>query len=195
MSAPRSAVFVPVVAFVFAMALIPSGLDGQAPTLEPGARVRLTQSSGERHEGTLQAIGSDSARLTGSRGTLVSVPLSDLSRIEVSLGRRRQFWKHLGLTAVGLAVLGGAAGGASYEPCDESVLFGCLLSPGSQGEAFAWGAMLGGVVGVPAGIVVGAAVRREEWAPVQREGVQPRQVPVRPTLGRGVGLAATVTLR
>jgi hypothetical protein len=175
---------------ILALGLLPRHLESQA--LEPGSRVRLTQASGARHQGILHAIETDSVRLTGARGGLVAVSLADVERVEVSLGRRRQFWKHLGMTAVGLALVGGGVAASTYEPCNEDVLFGCLMEPESRGEAFFWGAIVGGAVGVPAGVVVGAAVRQEQWQPVNHPAVRPRQVSIRPIVGNRIGASATL---
>lgn len=180
-------------AFLVAIAILllhPMRLEGQVP--EPGARVRLTHVSGERVQGTLQELGADSARLVATSGTPVVVSLAEVRRIEVSLGRRREFWKHLGMTAMGLSAVGGVLAASSYEPCDEDVLFGCLLSPESRSEAFLWGALVGGVTGIPAGVVVGAAVKREQWRAVSQPAAQPVQVSFRPILGSRIGASATL---
>lgn len=191
MPAFRVAALPAALAIATTLALLPAALEGQA--LEPGARVRLTQANGARFQGILEAIEADSARITAAEGKRVALPLADVHRVEVSLGQRRQFWKHLAVTVASMAAVGGAIGGATYEPCDEDVLFGCLLSPGDRGEAVVWGAMLGGAAGVPVGIVVGAAVRREQWARVSHPAGRPRQVSIRPIIGERIGASATLS--
>ena len=89
MIAARTAASPAVLIVSLALVLLPIGLGAQA--LEPGARVRLTQSSGARHQGILQAIEPDSARLTGTRGQSVAVSLASVERVEVSRGRQRQY--------------------------------------------------------------------------------------------------------
>lgn len=177
-----------------AIALSLRPLDLGAQVLEPGVRVRVTQANGIRHDGIFQGLEADSARITASRGAMVAIPLSDVRRLEVSTGRHRRFWKNFGLATAGAAALGAGISAATYEPCNDEVLFGCLVSPSSRTEAFMWGAVAGGMIGVPVAVVVGAAVRQEQWAPVFHRLVAPARVSVRPVLGRRVGAVATITL-
>lgn len=186
----RPAACAAVFTVALALVLLPAGLESQA--LEPGARVRLTQASGARQQGTLQVIEADSARLARARGTTVAVSLADVERVEVSLGRHRQFWRNFGLTTMGLAAAGGGIGAATWTPCHDEGWFSCMFVPESRSQAMLAGAVVGGLVGIPVGIVVGAAVRREQWAPVQQEGVRPRQVSFRPILGNRIGASATL---
>lgn len=181
---------VPAIFAAAALTLVPMTLAAQA--LEPGARVRLTHAGGARHQGRLQGIEADSARLTAGDGRLVAVPLADVERVEVSLGRRRQFWRNFGLTTMGLAALGGGVGAATWTPCEEEGWFSCMFVPESRGQAMLAGSVVGALVGIPVGVVVGAAVRREQWAPVQPQGVRPRQVSIRPIIGERIGASATL---
>lgn len=191
MIAIRTAASAAVLIASLALVLLPIGLGAQA--LEPGARVRLTQSSGARHQGILQTIEPDSARLTGTRGQSVAVSLASVERVEVSRGRQRQFWRNFGLTTMASAVAGGGIGAATWTPCEEDGWFSCMFVPESRSQAMLAGAVVGGLVGIPIGVVVGAAVRQEQWAPVQHEGVRPRQVSIRPSFVGGVGFAAELT--
>lgn len=180
----------PSVLAVAVLAFLPMTAQGQAP--EPGSRVRLTQSSGARHQGTLQVIESDSARLAGKDGRVVALSLADVERMEVSLGRRRQFWRNFGLTTMGLSALGGGVGAATWTPCDDEGWFSCMFVPESRSQAMLAGAVVGGLVGIPVGIVVGAAVRSEQWARVQPEGMRTRQLSIRPIVGNSIGASATL---
>lgn len=175
-----------------ASAMLPQSAGAQA--LEPGVRVRVTQANGFRQAGTLQALDTAAAHVVAAGGAPVAIPLADVTRLEVSLGTQRQFWRNLALTAGGLTLLGGGLSAATYQPCESDALFGCLLSPESRSEAFMWGAFVGGIVGVPVGLAVGAFVRHERWAPVEHPVVPQRRLTVRPAIGRRVGLSATLVL-
>ena len=133
MIAARTAASPAVLIVSLALVLLPIGLGAQA--LEPGARVRLTQSSGARHQGILQAIEPDSARLTGTRGQGVAVSLASVERVEVSRGRQRQFWRNFGLTTMASAVAGGGIGAATWTPCEEDGWFSCMFVPESRSQA------------------------------------------------------------
>lgn len=180
------------VALIVAAALVfgPTSVHGQAP--EPGSRVRLTHAGGARHQGTLQLIEADSARVAEKDGRVVALSLADVERIEVSLGRQRQFWRNFGLTTLGMSALGGGVGAATWTPCEAEGWLSCMFVPESRGQAMLAGAVVGGLVGIPVGIVVGAAVRREQWRPVQPDGIRPRQLSVRPIVGNRIGASATL---
>jgi len=145
--------------------LVAPVLHGQvAPTLTPGARVRVwAPPTAEGHEGTFEAIDTVTVRaLLWRRAALVgrerslaqisdTIPLSSVQRLEV-FERRRSHGRVI-LRSLGGAVVGTALGwwiidGSRNENrCDGGSL--CFANAGS-------GAMIGGVVGLALGAYAGA---------------------------------------
>ena len=73
-----------------------------------------------------------------------------ISRMDVSGGKHRNAFRGLGLGFVGGFVAGAILGATGYEPGAFAVL----------------GGMYGGALGAFAGLVLGTAVRSENWIPV-----------------------------
>lgn len=158
--------------------LFATGIHGQVlPPPVLGQTVRITIQDGFRREGVLRAITSDSLTIEIGKGAWPrTYALADLRRIEEKTGTflsARTFLVTVGVTAV----VGGLLGTIAYQPCHDQGFMACFMAPESRGEAIAWGAIAGGVVGLPLGLALMSTVR---W--------EPRMVPERPP-SVGLGLA------
>lgn len=173
------------VALVF---LVSATADAQAPAINAGARVRVTSKVHDynRRVATVSAVRRDSLVLFMKKGNSATVALSDIDRMQVSVGRRRMVLR--GMLAGGLigAVTGAAAGAATYEECKDQI---CFLTPVSAGEAAAGGATILGVVGVAVGGVIGALVTTDRWGPATVPGT----ISVAPSPGGRVAVGLTRT--
>lgn len=157
-------------------------------------RIRITTGGGPRLVGTLASVSSDTLRFTSTDGVMHALPLHAVVRVEESLGRQRRFWKHLALTVAGSGLVAGVLTAATYEPCEPQGFMDCFMAPESQAQAFALGALGGMVIGVPVGIVVGAAARPERWARMEIGPSGLRRVSIRPSGGPGAGVAASYAI-
>ena len=164
----------------------------QAPA-DSGARVRISYANGPRLIGTLHAMTADSVRIVPEIGNAVlSFARRDITTLEVSTARRRRFWRHLAI-AVGVAGGTGATiAAATWEPCVSTEFLGCMLYPESRGEAFTMGLLVGVGLGAPVGVLIGALVKVDDWAPVSQGPGGKRRTSLRPTAGSRPGLAVSV---
>jgi len=141
------------------------------PNLLPGARIRVTASAPSRRvTGTLISVEGDSLRLAvGTRDT-VGVPVSAVTRLEESRGRRANYTKGaligggVGLAVgigVGLLVDYGRSLGCESISCNQA---------SSLGGAMAIGGLAGAGVGAGVGALLAGAFPKERWQPVVRPG-------------------------
>lgn len=169
-----------------------------APSLEPGARLRLTYpcppdgaptAGQERSEcrsvGTLVRIHADTIALAAS-GASVSHGLSAVSRVEVSRGYRAHR-----LAAAGAGFLLGAGvtfavlnSGGSTSLCNQSENQDAISSSECLGLT-----ALGGLVGTGLGAIIGGWIRTERWEDVPLERVR---ISLTPPTGSRFGLAVAV---
>ena len=168
---------------------MPGGLTAQTvPPLEPGSRVRVSvRRIGSdllvRKVGSLLAVRRDSLFLkeAGTNDSTV-VALTQVSRIEVSRGRRGHT-----LQGMGIGLLAGAGFGAliGYASGDDEAGFLSF----SAGDKAVLGGMGGGILGTLIGAIGGSA-RTDSWVdvPVRRVNIG-----LLPTRSRGAGLGVTVT--
>jgi hypothetical protein len=174
-----------VVAVLVTAFLVPSEVwaQEQAGTISPvtvGSRVRVQAPTFPKGQVEGLVMQMDDKSLLVSADDRIPVRLSrqDITRIEVSTGRKRQWLKGLMIgTSIGgvLGALADVTPAGSY--CDFCV--------NSKGEAVAYGALGGAVWG--AGI--GALFKADHWNSVPLERVR---VSLAPTRGRGVRLSASV---
>ena len=160
----------------------------------PGDRIRITQADGTVVAGTLATWSANAVRLSPDRlGGTVDIPAETIDVFETSLSRETNFAKHFANTVGFVAAAGGVIGAATWSPCEPTTLFGCVGASNSRGQAFLVGAgVLGIALGVPIGVLRGFGVKDERWRPV---ALPPRTEPglaIRPLIGNGVGLAASM---
>lgn len=189
MASPALRILLPMSALALASAAIAP--DASAQALEPGMRIRVTGTDGSKRVGTVGAVQHDTVRFTAPSGATFVVATADVARLELSMGKQRNFVGNFVTTTVGFMALGGAIGAATWSDCD-SAGWGCMFTPGSRTDALLAGALVGGLVGVPAGIVVGAASRPERWERIKQQRDTTRQVSIRPILGNRIGASATL---
>jgi hypothetical protein len=102
--------------------------------------------------GTLTDKTGDLLIVSGADGRRTwQVPTSSLETLEVSAKQTRTFGRAIPISMAAFGGFGGLLFAATYEPCTGL----CILGPGSEGEAFAWGLVAGALVGLPVGLLWG----------------------------------------
>lgn len=157
--------------------------------LTSGTKVRFEVGEGGRREARVISFRRDTLRAVQSGGSEMAYPVETIRKLEAVNGRRRPILKGVMIgTAIGV-VVGGLAGAASYEPCESTEFFGCLLTPESRAQQAAVGAVLAGVSGLVIGGIVGL-IPRDRWEPVALDGRSVRVGARRlPRGAQGIGLA------
>jgi hypothetical protein len=125
--------------------------------LPDGARVRVTQKQQGRVIGMLRSMSRDSISMVDSAGKEYVLARQDIA-MEQSRGRGTHFWKHFGLSILAAGSVGGLISAATWSECSS-----CWIYPESRAEAFGWGFLAGGAIGVPVGVIMGAVVKVERW--------------------------------
>lgn len=125
------------------------------------------------------AENTDSVLVVGTEQYVKTIPHAFITDLSISNGQRRSLGRGL-LIGLGTGALGGGLVGAmTYTECTEEGFLACAFRPTSSGEAFAMGAVSGGVVGLVSGGIIGALVKRDRWqrVPVTVSTGQPLPVP------------------
>lgn len=120
--------------------------------LQPGTRVRVSAPavSAKPMSGGVAFMDSDSIVLTQDGDRRTTLPLSAVRRLEVSRGRDRWAGAFRG------AGIGGLAGGAAFA--------GLMVLQDGVVDGWTYLAFIaGGVIGVPAGFIVGGLTGVERW--------------------------------
>ena len=65
-----------------------------------------------------------------------------------------------------MAVAGGIINAQRWEECPDDSVFPCPLGPSNRGQAFALGALIGALAGVPTGGVAALMVKLDVWEEV-----------------------------
>ncbi|GMV07417.1 MAG: hypothetical protein AMXMBFR53_36920 [Gemmatimonadota bacterium] len=159
--------------------------------LQTGQRVRVTSGLRSRTVGFVQSQEAGSLALLDDDGMLRRFPLTEVARIELHKGTGRRFGRDLLVT---MAVSAGAFGilsAATYEPCDGWFCIG----PNSPGEAFMWGAVGGGILGIPVGVVVGLVSSHDRWIEVDRSSRDGASVSVIPSADGRVRVVGSLPVR
>lgn len=160
----------------------------------PGDRVRMETPDGSVLVGVVSTVSAESimVRPEGTRSE-VEIPLTELGRVERSLGSQRRVGKSIVVTmAVGAGAIGlGSA--LSWSPCNETGLFACFLHPESRGQAFSWGFVGGALAGVPVGLLIGLATKSEQWEPLSVPGTRDATVSFVPLVGARLGVAGSIS--
>lgn len=166
----------------------PGALVGQAATpallVQPGARVRISQPGEDPRIAIVVAYTADSLVVQGAEfENDVALPLTRISRLEVSAGSHRNVVNGMLLGTLIGGTAGFILGVATYEPCTGF----CLFTPDSRSTSGAVGAALFGVLGFTVGSLVGLQ-SHETWqqVPVDRKRVA---IGVRQMHGAGIGVS------
>lgn len=163
--------------FIALAVMLPFSAGAQSEPLAVGARVRVTAPNDnvKASVGTIAEVRNDSI-IVVNNGRSRAVARANVTRLEVSTGRRSMFLRDAGL-GLGIGVVAGyVMGYATYKECNPEALFDCMFEPETRGQASALGGAIGGVLGLAAGAVVGAFHRADRWQPVS----VPARVSVRP---------------
>lgn len=137
--------------------------DAQVPYLPTGTKIRVTAPTLFAGEvtGVVERATVDTIRFTSAGLGTVPAPLSSVTRLQVSRGMERS-------PAMSAAPLWMAPGGAVLGLLASSPLAALMEAVDDDGEeAMAWGAGVGAVVGLVAGLVVRSASASERWEWVQ----------------------------
>jgi hypothetical protein len=142
-----------------------------------------------RFEGTLVMLERDSLRVfwqTGDSSTTIA--LADVHRLEVSLGRRRQVLRSIGMgTVIGAGSFALLAAVSHDDSCPST---GCGFLYFTRGEAATLAGVMGALGGAVVGGIVGAVRTTERWHTVSRGGTG--RIAVTPQLGRSNGVRVRI---
>ena len=160
--------------------MLPRPVSGQ--TLTPGTRVRVSHPGEGTRTGTVVALTTDTLEvLLAGRAESAHLPLAQLTRLEVSRGKKR----HMRNAGVGLIVGAGVGAVGGYitgeDDCPQEWL--CINRPTGAFLGGAFFGSLGGVVGLITGVIP-----TETWERVSLEGRRISLVAPSSGHGRGVGL-------
>jgi len=165
-------------------------LSQDKPSIRPGSRVRVTAPSvfNKRVAGTVDVVGSDTLAVNAEKGGgVLLVSLKDVTRLEVSDGRR----SHAGLGAkIGLMtgfVTGFVIVVATYEECTD---FCPVPDPGPVGTAAIAGVVFG-IGGAALGAIVGALIKTDRWEEVPLDELR---IGPSPVSADGVSVSASLRL-
>jgi hypothetical protein len=150
-----------------------------SPVLAVGSRVRITSTAVQaRPEGLVVALDESVVTLAADGGSLVKIPLTSITVLEVSLGRKRNWLKG--------AAIGAAAGLASglFMKVDPDNCEGGVEAFCSRAEALEINAVIFALLG--AGI--GAAIKSDRWSIVTLSPPRPAARYGRPPFGLVVAL-------
>ena len=175
--------------------LLPVSVAGQVP-LTPGDTVRVHSKARAPATGIFQSASPDGLRLlTLHTGYEMVYRADEVDKLERSVGRHRNFGRNFGLSVGIAALVGGGLGALTWAPCTDTGFMACFMHPSSRGEAFAWGATAGAVIGVPIGLLAGLT-KSQRWTTVPVPGIEgdDRGFKVRPIVGRQVGLQLSLPL-
>jgi hypothetical protein len=158
---------------------------------DSGQRVRVHYGARKQAIGILESLAGERLMIRDTaRHRDVVIPRSDITLIERSLGHHRNFWESFLVTFVASTFTVGALMALTYSPC-EGDFAGCLFAPESTDQAFVFGLAGGAVLGLPLGLLVGAARKTERWAPLTLPSASGGRFSVTPLLGSRVGLMGT----
>jgi hypothetical protein len=156
------------------------------PSVEPGARVRVTQECREvytrsgtgrgevcpKHTGTFERVVADSIVLAlDESGTRLAVPVDSVTRFDVSARRQSHPWRGAGIGFVAGAATGAVAGVIT---CGDG---GC--TEWGTGAVVVVGAAVFSAAGAVIGGVVGAFVKTDRWEEVPLDQLRVSVVPQR----------------
>lgn len=160
--------------------------------LQPTDRVRILTVDGLTLTGAVTEMSPDSLMLS-SAGHANWVRQSEIAYLERSAGQYRMFARNFVVTAGSVAAVGGALAAITWTECVSNEFLGCLMTPGSRGEAFVMGAAAGALLGTPIGVILGLAIKYDRWEPAQTPAGRRTRVSVMPVFDRGVGASASIS--
>jgi hypothetical protein len=156
-------------ALVVLLVMLASTASAQAPgtvaaSVQPGARIRVSAPGAGTLTGRVVSVEGDSLRVARDRSAdTLRIAQSQLTSLDVSVGRHKRRWRGAGLGFLGGAALGAVVGAATYKKpdCSGEAYF-CDLG---QGFDATFGAALLGGVGAVVGAIIGGG-SADDWQPV-----------------------------
>jgi hypothetical protein len=156
-------------ALVVLLVMLASTASAQEPgavpaSVQPGARVRVSAPGAGTLTGRVVAVEGDSLQVARDRSAdTLRLAESQLTSLEVSVGRHKRRWRGAGFGFLGGAALGAVVGAATYtKPDCSGEAYFCDLG---QGFDATFGAALLGGVGAVVGAIIGGG-RVDDWQPV-----------------------------
>ncbi len=167
--------YMPLLALVIIM---PASLAAQQnQDLSEGIRVRIDG----KHVGAISDLARDTLvlqRATDGGSDSWSVAVADITRLEVSQGKKSNWKTGMWVGTVSGIAIGTLAGAAA---CEDSLF--------SKGECVAMTGAAGMLIGVPLGTLVGALIKTERWENVPMEVVRVSIVPQASGLTLGISVS------
>lgn len=173
---------------------VAQGTSRDTPTIAVGSRVRVTHPGEGRRVGTVLAFTSDSLTVRWAAAGLSTLPLAQVTRVEVSRGRHPRKLRGAGRGFLVGASAGAPLGAAQYEKpeCSGSTGLSFCQDFGRGGSAVGSGILIG-IAGAAVGAIVGSR-RRDRWHEVTLDAKRGRVVLVTPsTREPSLGLAAAIS--
>jgi hypothetical protein len=159
--------------------------------IQPGARVRVSTVGAGTVTGRVVAVQGDSLQLTRDRSVdTLRLAGSQLTSLEVSVGRHKRRWRGAGLGFLGGAALGAVLGAATYRKpdCSGDAYF-CDLGPGFDAT---FGAVLLGGAGAVVGAIAGGG-SADDWQPVAlRRSARLQLIVPRPSARMALGASLRI---
>ena len=174
-------------------AVVPTSATGQSE-LNPGDRIRVQERDGAVVTGTVTEVSADQVLLLTFLREY-SVSRDQIESLDRSLGEKRNFAGNFALSVAGTAVVGGVLGAVTWSPCTETGFLACFLYPESRTDAFGFGLAIGGIVGVPIGLIVGLASKHEVSEPISVPGPSGFALRIQPVVRADLlGLTASIPM-
>ncbi|MDH3457542.1 MAG: hypothetical protein OER90_11955 [Gemmatimonadota bacterium] len=171
-------------AFLAALVLAPlTDAIGQDQPLQPGQRVHVTVPTLgiKKQAATFEALRGDVLVVVAD--SAMNCPLSSVSRLEVSRGRKSNAVKGLAIGSVAGVVVGAVLGVVASTGSGETLCYWGTVECGASGAA-AFG-VFGGLVGLG----IGALSKTERWEEVPLDRLRVSIVPQRDGFGIGASIA------
>ena len=143
--------------------LIQSTAWAQINKINVGDRVKISAPSAQPKTlfGTVHSITPEQIFLISNDEYFI-IPFNSIRRIHVSIGKKSNTGKGALIGLSSGALLGGILSLSTYEECDDTEPFGCILDF-SKGEPFLLGAAAGGLSGLVLGSVLGTIIKTDRW--------------------------------
>lgn len=159
--------------------------------LQPADRIRILTVRGISVTGVVTALSPDSIAVRVGIDEPHWIRRGEIAYLERSDKRYRKFARNLAVTTLSGTAIGGMIGALTWTKCVSNQLFGCLMHPESRSGAFVFGGVLAGALSVPAGVLMGLAIKYDHWVPVRGTSDEWSSFSVAPRFGSGLGLSAS----
>ena len=148
----------------------------QVPPIETGSRIRVTAPALGVDKLVGTSVEADATRIrvqADDQAAPMTISLTDVTRLEVSQGRKSNALKGLGIGALIGAPIGAVLGVLASEGSGENLCTGTTVACAAVGAAAV------GVAGALVGLGVGALIKSERWEEVPLDRLRVNIVPLR----------------